>query len=148
MASFSLFTFIKGAADAAVGAILLIKPAVIYHSAFSKALSESAGLPLPNLGEEARSAQHAVAIMVAAVGLAHVRASFDRASLPPFILLNALWSAFALSTVMFAPQRATSALLMTGINHFVFSTGMWWWSGFSVPEILGFGGVAKKRRAD
>jgi len=54
------------------------------------------------------------------------------------VLMNALWSVFALLTVVLAPHRATSALLMTGINHSVFATGMALTAGVGIREILGF----------
>jgi hypothetical protein len=53
------------------------------------------------------------------------------------VLMNALWSAFAFLTVILAPHRATSALLMTGINHSVFATGMALTAGVGVREMLG-----------
>lgn len=62
----SRFVFWKGAADAAIGIILLAKPEIIYHSVAAKALSQLSGLRLPNpcpTAEDAISSQHAVAIM-------------------------------------------------------------------------------------
>ncbi|KAH7076157.1 hypothetical protein FB567DRAFT_535585 [Paraphoma chrysanthemicola] len=122
----SKFTFYKGLADALVGVVLLIKPEIIYHSAVARALHRVSGLRLPNPYPEgdAVSSQHAVAIMVIVVGCGHMRASYHRAALPPFVLMNALWSALAFGTVVLSPHRATSALLMTGINHAVFATVM------------------------
>jgi hypothetical protein len=51
--------------------------------------------------------------------------------------MNSLWSALALDTVIVAPHRATSALLMTGINHLVFASVMAWQSKMGLKEILG-----------
>ncbi|KAH7391708.1 hypothetical protein BKA66DRAFT_458310 [Pyrenochaeta sp. MPI-SDFR-AT-0127] len=136
----STFTFWKGFADAAVGVILLTKPEIIYHSAVAKALNRLSGLRLPNPHPTSPgeiSSQHAVAIMVIAVGVGHMRASRIRSAIPAFVLMNALWSAFAFATVLFKPHRATSALLMTGINHFVFSSIMVWRANMGLGEILG-----------
>ncbi|KAF2647300.1 hypothetical protein K491DRAFT_723560 [Lophiostoma macrostomum CBS 122681] len=136
----SRFTFWKGFADAAVGVILLTKPELIYHSSAAKALHRLSGLRLPNpypVAEDALSSQHAVAIMVIAVGLAHMRASLDKRALAPFVLMNALWSLFALSTVLLKPPRATSALLMTGINHAVFACVMVLNGRIRLSEVLG-----------
>lgn len=66
-----------------------------------------------------------------------MRASRSRSALPPIVLMNALWSAFAFATVLFKPHRATSALLMTGINHFVFASVMILLSGMGLGEMLG-----------
>ncbi|ORY11448.1 hypothetical protein BCR34DRAFT_565370 [Clohesyomyces aquaticus] len=144
----SSFTFWKGFADAAVGVILLAKPEIIYHSAVAKALNRLSGLRLPNpypTTEDGVSAQHAVAIIVIAVGLGHMRASYNRAALPPFVLMNALWSAFAFSTVILKPHRATSALLMTGINHAVFATVMVLRTGVGLKEMLGISSEEKTK---
>ncbi|KAF2003540.1 hypothetical protein P154DRAFT_532277 [Amniculicola lignicola CBS 123094] len=146
----SQFTFWKGFADAAVGVVLLTKPEIVYHSAVAKALHKLSGLRLPNphpASEDAVSAQHAVAIMVVAVGLAHMRASTEAKALPPIVLLNALWSMFALGTVVICPQRATSALLMTGINHAVFATAMVFSTGVRIKEILGLGDGNSKSKS-
>jgi hypothetical protein len=53
------------------------------------------------------------------------------------VLMDALWSLFALATVMLKPHRATSALLMTGLNHAVFGTIMTLRSGVRFQEIIG-----------
>lgn len=76
-------------------------------------------------------------LQVIAVGLGHVRASKDRRSIPAFVVINAVWSALALSTVALNPRRATSALLMTGINHFIFATIMFVRSRTTLRELLG-----------
>jgi hypothetical protein len=61
------------------------------------------------------------------------------------VLMDALWSLFALLTVILVPHRATSALLMTGINHSVFATGMALTAGIGIREIFGFNeGVREK----
>ncbi|KAH7063781.1 hypothetical protein BKA63DRAFT_181948 [Paraphoma chrysanthemicola] len=135
----SNFTFYKGLADALVGVILLTKPELIYHSAVAKALHRASGLRLPNPYPEgdAVSSQHAVAIMVIVVGCGHMRASYHRAALPPFVLMNALWSALAFGTVVLKPHRATSALLMTGINHAVFAAVMMLRTSIGIKEMLG-----------
>ncbi|KAH7379427.1 hypothetical protein DE146DRAFT_318221 [Phaeosphaeria sp. MPI-PUGE-AT-0046c] len=136
----STFTFLKGLADSVVGIILLTKPAIIYHSAVARFLHERSGLRLPNPDPsslETLSAQHAVAIMVIAVGVGHMRASRDRKALPPIVLMNACWAALALGTVILAPHRATSALLMTGINHSFFASVMILTSGVSLRAMLG-----------
>lgn len=93
-----------------------------------------------------------------------MRASNDRKAIPAFgmlsythvrylgsfmllvVLMNALWSIFALLTVVLAPHRATSALLMTGINHSVFATGMALTAGVGIREMFGLEvGVTAKR---
>ncbi|KAF2013601.1 hypothetical protein BU24DRAFT_424599 [Aaosphaeria arxii CBS 175.79] len=144
----SKFTFWKGFADAAVGVILLTKPELIYHSAVAKTLHRLSGLRLPNphpTAEDAISSQHAVAIMVIAVGVGHMRASSERKALPPIVLMNLIWSLLALGTVVLKPHRATSALLMTGINHAVFATIMILRARLSVLGVLGIkGGVLNK----
>lgn len=66
-----------------------------------------------------------------------MRASKNRAALPAFVLVNVLWSALAFTTVLLKPHRATSALLMTGLNHFVFSSIMVWRTKMGFREILG-----------
>lgn len=53
--------------------------------------------------------------------------------------MNAVWSALALGTVVFKPHRATSALLMTGINHFIFASIILLRSGMTLEEMLGLG---------
>ncbi|KAH6906407.1 hypothetical protein BKA70DRAFT_1287453 [Coprinopsis sp. MPI-PUGE-AT-0042] len=136
----STFTFWKGFGDAAVGIILLTKPEIIYHSALARALNRLSGLRLPNPhptvpGEI--SSQHAVAIMVIAIGVGHMRAAKNRSAIPAFVFMNCPWSALAFATVMFKPHRATSALLMTGINHLVFSGIMVWRLKMGFREILG-----------
>ncbi|OAK96991.1 hypothetical protein IQ06DRAFT_296217 [Phaeosphaeriaceae sp. SRC1lsM3a] len=136
----STFTFLKGLADSVVGIILLTKPAIIYHSAVARFLHERSGLRLPNPNPsslETLGAQHAVAIMVIAVGVGHMRASRNRAALPPIVLMNACWAILALGTVVLTPHRATSALLMTGLNHSVFSVVMMLTSGVSFRGMLG-----------
>lgn len=70
-----------------------------------------------------------------------MRASKNRAALPAFVLVNALWSAFAFTTILLKPHRATSALLMTGLNHLAFSTIMIWQTKMGLWEILGLDGV-------
>jgi hypothetical protein len=50
--------------------------------------------------------------------------------------MNALWSAFAFATVTLKPHRATSALLMTGINHAIFATVMILKTGVGLREIF------------
>ncbi|OAL53419.1 hypothetical protein IQ07DRAFT_641807 [Pyrenochaeta sp. DS3sAY3a] len=138
----STFTFWKGAADAAVGVILLAKPEIIYHSFAAKALSRLSGLRLPNPYPTAAgevSAQHAVAIMVIVVGIGHMRASRERRAITAFALMNAVWASLAFGTVVFKPHRATSALLMTGINHLVFSSVIIWQSKMGVRELFGLG---------
>ncbi|KAF2245553.1 hypothetical protein BU26DRAFT_521978 [Trematosphaeria pertusa] len=136
----SRFTFYKGLADSLVGVILLAKPELIYDSAVARWLHGISGLRLPNPYPDSLdtvSAQHAVAIMVIAVGVGHMRAASERKALPPIVLMNVLWSAFALGTVVLKPHRATSALLMTGINHAVFASTMLLTSGMSFVEMLG-----------
>ncbi|KAF1924389.1 uncharacterized protein M421DRAFT_424839 [Didymella exigua CBS 183.55] len=140
-------TYWKGIADAATGVILLTKPEIIYHSAVAKFLKKVSGLRLPNphpTAEGEISSQHAVAIMVIAVGLGHVRASKDRQSMPALVVMNAVWSALALGTVVLKPDRATSALLMTGINHFIFASVMFLRSNMALKEVLGLEGVNAK----
>ncbi|KAF2624429.1 hypothetical protein BU25DRAFT_413654 [Macroventuria anomochaeta] len=141
------FAYWKGVADAATGVILLTKPEIIYHSSVAKFLNRISGLRLPNPYPTANgeiSAQHAVAIMVIAVGLGHIRASKDRHSIPSLVVMNAVWSALALGTVIFKPHRATSALLMTGINHFIFASIMFLRSKMTVKEMLGLKGSKTK----
>jgi hypothetical protein len=50
--------------------------------------------------------------------------------------MNAAWSFLAIGTVLLKPHRATSALLMTGINHAIFASVMKWSSGLTVKQIL------------
>jgi hypothetical protein len=50
--------------------------------------------------------------------------------------MNALWSAFAFATVTLKPHRATSALLMTGINHAIFATVMILNTGVGLREMI------------
>jgi hypothetical protein len=81
----SRFVFWKGAADTAVGVILLTKPELIYHSRLSLALSRLSGLRPANAhpsNEDAISAQTGIALMTIAIGLGHIRASANRAALP------------------------------------------------------------------
>lgn len=84
-----------------------------------------------------------------------MRASKERKALPPFgalffldvicarlmlifvVLMNALWSLLALSTVVLKPHRATSALLMTGINHAVFASIMIFRTGINLQDMFG-----------
>ncbi|KAJ8117975.1 hypothetical protein OPT61_g951 [Boeremia exigua] len=142
------FTFWKGVADAATGIILLTKPEMIYHSSVAKILNRLSGLRLPNphpTAEGEVSSQHAIAIMVIAIGLGHIRASQDRNSIPVLVVMNAAWSALALGTVLLKPHRATSALLMTGINHFIFASVMFLRSKMTFKELLGQQGSKSKR---
>ena len=71
------------------------------------------------------------------MGVGHMRASRGRSALPAFVLMNALWSGLAFATVVLAPHRATSALLMTGINHLVFSSIMILQNSIGLKEVLG-----------
>lgn len=57
--------------------------------------------------------------------------------MPSLIVMNAAWAALAWGTVLFKPHRATSALLMTAINHSVFATVMFVRSKVSLKEMLG-----------
>jgi hypothetical protein len=66
-----------------------------------------------------------------------MRGSRDRRAIPTLVVMNAAWSALALGTIVFKPHRATSALLMTGINHFVFATMMFLRSRMTIKEMLG-----------
>lgn len=59
------------------------------------------------------------------------------------VLMNILWSSFALSTVFVVPHRATSALLMTGINHAAFAIAMITWNKMTVAEVLGWDSSSK-----
>lgn len=58
--------------------------------------------------------------------------------------MNAVWSILALGTVVLKPNRATSALLMTGINHFVFASVMFLRSRMTLDEIIGVADVKTK----
>lgn len=79
-----------------------------------------------------------------AVGLGHVRASKSRQALPALVVINTVFSALALGTVIFKPHRATSVLLMTGINHFIFASVQFWRSELTWREVLGFEDVKTK----
>lgn len=63
------------------------------------------------------------------------------------VLMNALWSSFALLTVVLKPHRATSALLMTGINHAVFATTMMLTTGVGVREMVDLADGPKAKSA-
>ena len=81
----SRFVFWKGIADAVTGVILLTKPEVIYHSGLNRELSRLSGLRTANphpSNTDAISAQTSLALMVIAVGVAHISASRSRAALP------------------------------------------------------------------
>ena len=56
--------------------------------------------------------------------------------------MDALWSVFALVTTVLAPHRATSALLMTGLNHAICATIMARTSNIGFKEMLGLEGEA------
>jgi hypothetical protein len=60
------------------------------------------------------------------------------------VLMDALWSLFALATVILKPRQATAALLMTGINHASFATIMAWPAGISMKEALGFDVISEE----
>lgn len=68
-----------------------------------------------------------------------MRASRERSAIPAFALMNAVWASLAFATILFKPHRATSALLMTGINHLVFSSIITWQSKMGVRELFGLG---------
>jgi hypothetical protein len=74
---------------------------------------------------------------VIAVGVGHMRASRVRGAIPAMVVMNGLWSALAFATVLLAPHRATSALLMTGVNHLVFASVMVWQMKMGIHDILG-----------
>jgi hypothetical protein len=58
--------------------------------------------------------------------------------------MNAVWSALAFGTVILKPQRATSALLMTAVNHFIFASVMIWRSNMTWREMMGLEEVKVK----
>ncbi len=154
------FTYWKGIADVATGIVLLTKPEIIYHSSVAKSsmASLTSDYRILTLRPGASSAHKMLSrswydiyiallhiksnpdttnLQVDAIGLGHVRVSQDRASIPSLIVMNAAWSVLALSTVSFRPYRATSALLMTGINHFVFASVMFLRSKMTFGELVG-----------
>ncbi|KAF3044616.1 hypothetical protein E8E12_003924 [Didymella heteroderae] len=143
----STFAFWLGIADAAVGTVVLTKPEIIYQSPVAKLLNRVSGLRLPNAHPTAEgeiSSQHAVAIITIAVGLGHIRASKSRQTIPALVVMNTAFSALAFGTVILKPHRATSVLLMTGINHFIFASFMFWRSNMTWREILGLEEVKTK----
>jgi hypothetical protein len=66
-----------------------------------------------------------------------MRAAKSRSAIPVMVVMNAFWSAMAFATVIFTPHRATSALLMTAINHLAFSSIMFWRLNVGWRQILG-----------
>lgn len=62
------------------------------------------------------------------------------------IVMDAFWSAFALATVFVKPHRATSSLLMTGINHLFMTGVMIWRTGLNYKQILGFEDASNEKK--
>jgi len=50
--------------------------------------------------------------------------------------MNATWAAGALATVVLAPGKATSTLLMTSLNHIIFAAAMLLINKISVADVL------------
>jgi hypothetical protein len=85
-------------------------------------------------------------LKVIAVGIGHMRAAKHRSAIPAFVMMNTLWSAFAFATVIFKPHRATSALLMTGINHLAFAGIMIWRLKMGFREIFGLEELGEEKK--
>lgn len=66
-----------------------------------------------------------------------MRAARSRSAIAPMIVMNAVWSAMSFATIIFTPHRATSAILMTAVNHLAFSSIMYWRLNMGWKHVLG-----------
>jgi len=124
----STLVFAKGVADIGIGLVLFAKPAILYESVATKALSSLTGLYLTN-ASAAPGFNHSIACLVASVGLGNlVAARAGPAALPPIFAMTAAWSALSLLTCVLAPKAwgvSGATLLMGGIVNSAFSIALY-----------------------
>ncbi|KAF7329022.1 hypothetical protein MVEN_02532300 [Mycena venus] len=101
----STLAFAKGVADVGIGLILFAKPAMLYESVATKALSSFTGLYLTD-ASTTLGFNHSIACLVASVGLGNlVAARSGPAALPPIFAMTAAWSGLSLLTCLLAPKE-------------------------------------------
>ncbi|KDQ11484.1 hypothetical protein BOTBODRAFT_189844 [Botryobasidium botryosum FD-172 SS1] len=129
--------FWKGIADIIVGGILTFKPSIIYDSPVPLYISNVTGLHRSD-PTTAPGFNQAIAIMVAAIGIGHVRASrsHSRDAHATMLLMNVTWSALCLLTCYVNRDIGSATMLMTGINHLAFSTAMFLTSKIRVSDLF------------
>jgi len=125
----------KGIGDVLVALILSIKPQWIYDSLPARLIAHYSGLHLSR-AETAPGFNQAIACMVAAVGVAHVVASYcGPAARPPILAMNATWAVLGLLTCAtpIAWNLGSATLLMSSLNHLAFSAALFMSHGFGLP---------------
>ncbi|KAJ7216957.1 hypothetical protein B0H12DRAFT_1194362 [Mycena haematopus] len=120
----STIVFVKGIADIGIGLILFAKPAMLYESVATKALSSLTGLYVTN-ALVAPGFNHSIACLVASMGLGTlVAARSGPAALPPILAMTSTWSVLSLLTCALAPKAwgvSGATLLMGGLVNSIFS---------------------------
>ncbi|KAL0065007.1 hypothetical protein AAF712_007999 [Marasmius tenuissimus] len=142
-ASLGTFIKIKGYADILTGVIIAAKPALVYESAPAKWWHEVTGFHLSD-ATTAPGFNHAIACMVIAIGFGSIVAARSGPAAYPSVFASQLvWGALCLLTSASAfvdfqidfeawgigpggsGQINSATGMLTGMNHLVFCTAMW-----------------------
>ncbi|RXW18627.1 hypothetical protein EST38_g7227 [Candolleomyces aberdarensis] len=117
---------LKGAGDIIVAAILAANPSLVYESVVARALHRWTGLHLSSAAA-APGFNHAIACMVAAVGIGSVVASYQGpAARQPIIVMNGVWALLAGLTCATPRewQLGSATMLMTFLNGSIYTITM------------------------